>query len=372
MFIHVENQKLLWDIITNTEIYKLSFEKSSQVYRDNWFKSIIQDFYKENYLRNLSANALNNLNRDVIAYMVQKMKIMVESTNSMKRAVSPKVEVEGERLNSVDMRSTVVGSRPTNVIRDAPSSTIGSLQSTMQQIEPVSAYSRNQPQSVENKQEAYNRQFSERQKAYDSMLTKPLPPVDVNFGKNVKDEAISNMDELIKQHTRQREEELKQYAPLPSSQNPNPLERAGFPKVAVVGELPAVMNSVDMRSIVVGSRRSLLISQENIKLLPDNVLQEENDSKMKKNVSWSENLENNEIFKTQQNDIDLLKSQVLELTKIISIMKDEFDKMKRAEFPKVVGELPSVMNIGFHSDDTVFSIIEGIIGTIEENTDLVK
>jgi len=36
------------------------------------------------------------------------------------------------------------------------------------------------------------------------------------------------------------------------------LERAGFPKVAVVGELPVVMNSVEMGSIVVGSRRSFI------------------------------------------------------------------------------------------------------------------
>jgi len=36
------------------------------------------------------------------------------------------------------------------------------------------------------------------------------------------------------------------------------LERAGFPKLAVVGELPVVMNSVEMGSIVVGSRRSFI------------------------------------------------------------------------------------------------------------------
>ena len=46
------------------------------------------------------------------------------------------------------------------------------------------------------------------------MLDKPTPD-SVNFREKVDDQAISNMEELIEQHRRQREKELAEFAPPP-------------------------------------------------------------------------------------------------------------------------------------------------------------
>jgi hypothetical protein len=49
--------------------------------------------------------------------------------------------------------------------------------------------------------------FNERQKDYEAMSAKPLPP-EVNFSEILKDEPISNMEELIQAQQKQREYDI--------------------------------------------------------------------------------------------------------------------------------------------------------------------
>ena len=65
----------------------------------------------------------------------------------------------------------------------------------------------------EKKQEDMNRHFSERQKEYESMLVrKPLENIDFKM-EMADDKPIGNMDELIRIHTQQRENDIKITAP---------------------------------------------------------------------------------------------------------------------------------------------------------------
>ena len=66
-------------------------------------------------------------------------------------------------------------------------------------------YSREQ--ITKKRQDDYNDKFGERQREYDDML-KPIPAPIVEFPK-IEDEAITNMDELIKKFTEEREKELE-------------------------------------------------------------------------------------------------------------------------------------------------------------------
>jgi hypothetical protein len=127
------------------------------------------------------------------------------------------------------------------------------------------------------------------------MNTKPPPPVpDIN--NNIKDEAISNMDELIKLHMQQREAEMKQFAPQSITQTP--LENSFKP------------NNIKIEN-----------TSENITLMADVVL---NDlDKPRKNVSWSDNNESEKIYQELHNEMDDLKTQVLNITNSFHSFQEE-------------------------------------------------
>jgi hypothetical protein len=142
------------------------------------------------------------------------------------------------------------------------------------------------PHTVENKQELYSRQFVERQKEYEMMNAKPTPPLpDIN--NNIKDEAISNMDELIKLHMQQRDAELKQYSPPPITQ-------------------PSLENSFKHN---INNNIKIATTNENITLMPDVVLNEQ--EKTKKNVSWSD--ENENVYKELHKELNDLNTHVLNI-----------------------------------------------------------
>ena len=158
LFIHSENQNLLWTIISNMDITKSVFVEGSPK-KSIWFKNVIEEFYIKLYGRNINAQQLREINKEVIAYMVDNLR-------NMKGAFS---------------------------------------QSPRQ--EPQTLYSRSN-ESTRNPDE-YNEKFNNRQKEYETMIKKPQPP-EIKFTDVVKDEPISNMEELLKKQQQMRDYELSQ------------------------------------------------------------------------------------------------------------------------------------------------------------------
>jgi len=237
LFIHSENQVLLWNLISNMDITKAVFVEGSPQ-KSAWFKNIIEEFYIKNYSRNLTMNDLRDLNRSVISYMVENLR-SVQNRNIAYRAEAQKKVVYQE---------------------------------------PQTVYSRNnQQQSIVNKTDEYNEQFSRRQQDYESMVKKPSPP-EANFSDNIKDEPISNMEELLKQQQRQREYELNSVRPPPPVQTEREIIK--------------------------------IHSQEDIAVGIDRVLEE---AKPKK-VSWSDETDiRNELF--------TIKSQLAQLLNIVEELR---------------------------------------------------
>jgi hypothetical protein len=173
-FIHNENQILLWNIINKTEEFKVFFQGSQQD-PNYWFKNIIQKFYQEHPI--ITKQELMPFNRKVISFMINN-------------------------LNQ---------NRITKVIPNTESTI--ELETKSQQSNNFIDHNYLQQKTYnETKEELFQKQFMERQQQYDSMFKKPSPPA-VNFGNNIKDEAISNMDELILVQKKMREEELKSILP---------------------------------------------------------------------------------------------------------------------------------------------------------------
>jgi hypothetical protein len=149
--------------------------------------------------------------------------------------------------------------------------------SVIQQNSLGSQFTRNS--FIESKEEKYNREFKEREQQYHSLLEKPKPPT-ANFGDTIKDEVISNMDEVMKAHMKQRDEELQRLVPNKG--------------LVIDGQ-----NDIDIQSTI------LTIDS--------------NEEKTKKSVSWKDNTE---ASSQTNSEIIELKSQVLQL-------KTKFEKFEQ-------------------------------------------
>lgn len=180
LYIHAENQKLLWNIMNKLPLITDFFQPYPPEHKEQWFKSVIQHFYEKYKTRRLQLNDLHQLNQETIAYVVQSIR---EKTQEQ-----PPVELQERRHPLYQSQTPIAYAEPDNI--------------------------ENRQERVDKKQDQIQQQFTARQNEYTSMFNKPTPP-EVNFRETEEDTAISNMDELIRQHMAQREFELKQYAPPP-------------------------------------------------------------------------------------------------------------------------------------------------------------
>lgn len=169
LYIHPENQQLLWDIMNKIQIVNEFFLPHPASQKEQWFKSVIQMFYDRYKTYKLQINDLHRLNQETITYIMTTIKGRVESL---------------EKKQEIERHSQF---HQPNVTKE---------------------------HRVENKQEFYSQQFQERQNEYKTMFEKQAPS-EIDFRDKIEDTAISNMEELMRMHKQQRDVELQQYAPPP-------------------------------------------------------------------------------------------------------------------------------------------------------------
>jgi len=274
LFIHNKNQELLWGVINKTQLFQLVFAYSKNNEPEMWFKAHIQKYYQPIQNINLSIEDLNTCNHEIIAIMLNNLKSFSENVGQQ----SPEQQQQQPNKPQYQYQQT------------QPQHQYQQTQQQYQQTQPQL------PHSVENKQELYSRQFNERQKEYELMNAKPSPPVpDIND--NIKDEAISNMDELIKLHMQQREAEMRQFATLP------------------VAPQPTFENSFRPTNLKIAE------TNENIKLIPDAVISDAD--KPRKNVSWSDDNSNEKFYQDLHKEFDELKGEVLNITNNFNSFQEE-------------------------------------------------
>jgi hypothetical protein len=168
LYVTPENQKLLWNTLHKSPLIVQVFPINQTQQKEQWFKSIIENFFNQYRFKTLSKRDLQQLNQDTLTYMMQQLRDYLSKS-------SPQNNVEPKSNN------------------------------TMINTPPI---------QQNNRQDIYNNQFQQRQKEYEQMQEKKAPDT-VDFRDKVDDEPISNMDELLKSHMQMRENELKQYAPPP-------------------------------------------------------------------------------------------------------------------------------------------------------------
>jgi len=247
-YVHPENQQLLWNVLEQTAFVQQFFSNYDAAYKEKWFKSVIQMFYEKNKHMSLDIHGLNQWNRETLSYM----------------------------LSSIQERSKSVPILP-------------------QQPEILSRENTHQA-----RQEILNSQLAQRQKEYDSMMQRPTPS-EIDFREKELDTAIPNMDELIKHHMQQREEELKQYQPRSLVQEDQPSPNIKF-------EVEELAHSETQRKNVSWATDAPVIhdSIHTIMNVSDDIMERMN---------------------MQHQEINTLRTVVFELTKDIQVLKREISSI---------------------------------------------
>lgn len=185
LYIHPENQNLLWNIINKNNVVNNYFVRYPPGTKETWFKQIIQSFYEQNKNILVSNEQLYEINKNTIQYMVKDVRRNIEYQQSI---ASPPPNMNPYYRE------------PQQPLQQQPQM----LQSDF--LRPYSV--------TENKEDKMAAQYNEYQKNYMSMFDKKVPE-SVNFSENIREGAINNMEELVKRHLQERDEELKKYAPPP-------------------------------------------------------------------------------------------------------------------------------------------------------------
>ena len=151
--IHPENQKIIWNIINSNIYVNDFFQTHTNVSKDKWFRSIIEKFYMQNEGRNLSIEELNNLNKDVLTFMVKSIHSIPPQQSQQPPQPQPPSPSAYDNLNQ-------------NV---------------------YSPQIQTPPYIPNNIAEQNNRQFEEKKQEYEQMYAKPVPP-EVDFREKEKED----------------------------------------------------------------------------------------------------------------------------------------------------------------------------------------
>jgi len=290
LYIHPENQELLWNIINKNSQIQQYFYSYPPNAKDNWFKQIISSFYEKNHNTVFSQEQLLDINKNTILYMI----------NDVKRNIQYKEEQKKQEL--LNQQSYQKQSYPENF--------------NTNYLKPYSV--------TENKEEKFTEQFQQYQNNYNSMFDKKAPE-SVDFREKINDPQISNMDELIQKHLRERDEELKRYAPPPIF-SPLTKNETNIEKPLPPQQPPSNRIFIDKDS------KNIDLSIEDFREPEINQQKINNDY----TVKWLDN-ENSNNIKNLQKEINELRSLVIQLSNKVT-QKEEIKEQKTNDFMYKISE----------------------------------
>lgn len=182
MFLHIENQSLLWNSLQKSP-YIVEFQQKYAAHRENWFRGIIEQFYMQWIGQRQpvpnTAKDLLEMNKQALQFMVQDLKRLLGYSSSA---------MESHKNNGASI--------------------------------PLMSYD----VAAEKKQreDKWSSEFSQYQAEYNRLLASPVVPRSV-LPSETTDERITNMDALLAEHTKRREYDLSSIAasfPPPLSNGP--------------------------------------------------------------------------------------------------------------------------------------------------------
>jgi hypothetical protein len=170
LLVHPENQQLIWDITNNNQFVVQFFQSNTHIKKEQWFRAVMEHFYNTYKGKQIDKTELNQLNKEVLTYMIQSLQNMAPR----KSEPEPKPEPALPTYTNI----------PTPPIPE------------------------------NNREEQYRQQFMQKQQEYKTLLDKSKPAA-LDFREKDKDVAISNMEELIQKQMQERNAYMNLH-PLPS------------------------------------------------------------------------------------------------------------------------------------------------------------
>jgi hypothetical protein len=192
MFLHVENQKLLWQTLQKTP-YLVEFTQKFMGHREEWYRGILEQFFTQWISQGgrvpTNARELLEINKMALQFMVADLKRLMGYSSS------PPIPVSSQLTqNQIDIR-------PYDVAAER-----------------------------KQREDAFSENFSKYQSEYNRLLERPELPARILPAES-GGEKIKNMEELVKEQSRLREMDFEKFLP------PLPKQPNSAPKLRIMGEI---------------------------------------------------------------------------------------------------------------------------------------
>jgi len=215
MFLHTENQQLLWQTLQKSP-YLVDFTQKFSGYREEWFRGILEQFYTQWISQNnpLPSNAreLLEINKHALQFMVVDLKRLLGYSSSS-QTFKKNAEYDVTTYNVAEERK--------------------------------------------RKEDAFSANFNQYQSEYNRLLERPVLPVK-ELPVESADTKIKNMDELLKEQARLREMDLNIY---PAQQN-----TLQSPKLKIMDEIERIEMQIEDNP-----KKTVQFSDTNVEFLPDEI-----------------------------------------------------------------------------------------------------
>ena len=212
MFLHKENQLLLWNTLQKSP-YLVEFTQKFAGYREEWFRGSIEQFYTQWISRN---NRVPNNAKELLEINKYALQAMV---TDLKRLLG---------YNASQQFGTPVSAQPNAII-----------QSVKSQNE-LPSYDVNAERK--QREDEWSSNFNKYQTEYNQLLKQPAIPTR-GLPSETGGEKIKNMDELIREHAKMRDMDLSIYSP-PPPQNSQIIDKP-VPKLRILDEIERIEMHVD-------------------------------------------------------------------------------------------------------------------------------
>ena len=214
MFLHTENQQLLWQTLQKSP-YLIEFSQKFAGYREEWFRGAIEQFYTQWISRNnrvpSNAKELLEINKHALLVMVADLKRLLGYPSPLSSRQF------GSQGGAIAVQST--NTLPTYNV--AASDTLPTYDINAER---------------KHREDQWTDNFNKYQTEYNQLLERPAVPTRALPSKT-GDEKIKNMEELVKEHAKMRDMDLSIY----SQQTPT----TQIPKLKIMDELENIEMHVE-------------------------------------------------------------------------------------------------------------------------------
>jgi hypothetical protein len=283
LYVHPDNQQLLWNLISSNQLLSNLFVNHSPYQKEQFFRNVIETFYEQHKNKEIDKMQLQQLNRDTLSHIIFKL------SNT---TVPDQQRLDSQRLDQQRLDSQRLDQQRLDQQR------LDSQRLDQQRPESINATS---AMSIGDRSDVFARQLNERQRDFDAMLAKKTPP-EVDFREKPIDYTTSNMDQLIKQHQTDREKDFN-YSSLPVAQ-------LSPPKLIITNDSPS-----------------------NIKF----------EAELVKSVSWADT-EFKDILNSQTTEIGNLKVEIGELRTVIWDLSDKIIKILGLLQPPPISQTSNLLD----------------------------